>query len=321
MASRYRVYVTDQVFPDLGIERGILAQIGATLTVASGDRDAVLTQVADADALLNTYLPLDARAISRLQHCRVIARYGIGTDNVDVEAARAGGIVVTNVPDYCVEEVAAHALSLLLALLRRVPEADALVRGGGWGVQSLRPIQRLSEVSVGLVGYGRISRRLAEMLRPLGVRLLVHDPYVDRESAPGVDLVGLEDLLAGSDAVSLHCPLTEETRGLIGAEQLARMREDAILVNTSRGPLVVLGDLLAALRGGTIRGAGLDVFPEEPPDAALFEGVPGLLLTPHVAYYSEAAIRESERKAATQIVKVLSGQPPDYPVAMPEGRR
>lgn len=309
----FQVVVTDQVFPDVETERDLLAGIGASLTVAEGGREQVLDLAREADALLNTYMPMDADAIGRLERCRIIARYGIGVDNVDLQAARRTGIVVTNVPDYCVEEVATHTLALLLALVRRVPEGDALVRGGGWGVAGLRPIARLSELTVGLVGYGRIARRLASVLRAMGAGLLVHDPYVDR-AEHGARLVGLDELLAASDVVSLHCPLTPATRGLIDAAALGRMKRDAILINTCRGPIVVLDDLLEALRRGGIRAAALDVFDPEPPDAGRLAGVPNLLLSPHAAFYSEAAVKESQRKAATQVIKVLTGEAPDYPV-------
>ncbi len=311
--ATYRVLVTDQVFPDVEIETALLAEVGAELEVATGGVDEVRERGSDADALLNTYLPIDRATIQRLGRCRIIARYGIGVDNVDLEGAREAGIVVTNVPDYCVEEVAAHTLALLLALLRRLPEADAKVRAGGWGLEGLRPIARLSELSVGLVGYGRIARRLAASLQELGMSILMHDPHVTPE--PGWPLmVSLEELLASTDAVSLHAPLTPETRGLMGAEELATMRPHSVLVNTSRGPLVRLPALLEALRKGVIRGAALDVFEQEPPDAGQFRDVPGLLVTPHMAYYSEAAIQESQRKAAIQVAKVLTGQRPDYPV-------
>lgn len=309
----FQVIVTDQVFPDVDTERELLAGIGARLTVADGGRERVLDLAGEADALLNTYMPMDADAIGRLGRCRVIARYGIGVDNVDLDAARRAGIVVTNVPDYCVEEVATHTLALLLALVRRIPQGDALVRGGGWGTAGLRPIARLSELTVGLVGYGRIARRLAGALHAMGAGLLVHDPYVDRVE-DGTRLVGLDELLAASDVVSLHCPLTPATRGLIDAAALVRMKRDAILINTCRGPIVVLDDLLAALRRGGIRAAALDVFDPEPPDAGKLADVPNLLLSPHAAFYSEAAVKESQRKAATQVIKVLTGEAPDYPV-------
>lgn len=304
--------VTDQVFPDVDFERAALVEIGAELGVASGDRSAVIDAVEGADALLNTYLPVDADMIDRLTKCKIIARYGIGTDNVDLAAARDAGIVVTNVPDYCVEEVAAHAVAMLLAQWRRLPEGAQALDRGGWGVDDLRPIGRLSEATIGIVGLGRIGRAVAALLAPFGAHLLGHDPFVD--SLPGVETVGLEELLARSDAVTLHSPLLPETRGMIAADQLAAMPDNAILVNVSRGPLVVLADLIDALRNGVIRAAALDVFEQEPPDPAVLRGVPGLLATPHSAFYSESALRESQRKAVTQVIKVLTGQEPDYRV-------
>ena len=310
--ARFRVVVTDQVFPSVDVERELLAAADADLAVATGDREEVLAAAADADALLNTYFPVDADAMKRLERCRIIARYGIGVDNIDLDAAREHDIVVTNVPDYCVEEVAAHAVAMILALLRRLPDGEAELRGGGWGIDELRPIKRLSDTTIGVVGLGRIGRRVAELLRPFGVRLLGQDPYVSE--LDGVKVVDLDELLATSDVVTLHCPLLPQTRGLINAERLATMPSQSVLVNTSRGPLVVLDDLLDALRGRRIRAAGLDVFETEPVDPARLEGVPGLLATPHMAFYSDAALAESQNKAATQIIKVLRGEQPDYQV-------
>jgi D-3-phosphoglycerate dehydrogenase / 2-oxoglutarate reductase len=310
--ARYRVVVTDQVFPSVDLERGLLADIDAELEVASGDRDEVLARAEGADALLNTYFPVDADAMDRLPKCRIIARYGIGVDNIDLDAARERGIVVTNVPDYCVEEVAAHAVAMTLSLLRRIPEGQAVVRDGGWGIDRLRPIKRLSETTVGVVGLGRIGRRVAELFRAFDANVVGHDPYVTE--LPGATLLDLDDLLATSDAVTLHCPLLPQTRGLIDAAKLSRMPSHAVLVNTSRGPLVVLDDLLDALRRQTIRGAALDVFEQEPVDAERLADVPSLLATPHMAFYSDAALAESQTKAATQVVKVLTGDQPDYQV-------
>jgi D-3-phosphoglycerate dehydrogenase len=316
--ARFRVVVSDQTFPDTDTERALLAEIGAELEVATGDRAAVLEQARTADALLNTYMPFDAEAIGKLERCRIIARYGIGVDNIDLDAARQAGITVTNVPDYCVEEVATHALALILALVRKLPQGDAAVRAGTWSVAPLRPMARPSELTVGLVGYGRIARRLVRSLRALEMRIVVHDPYVRPDehgrTPDGLPLVALEDLLAGVDVVSVHCPLTPQTRGMIDASALARMQASAVLANTSRGPIVVHDDLVAALRKGQIRAAALDVLEHEPPDVATLEDVPNLLVTPHAAFYSEAAVRESQRKAATQVVRVLTGEPPDYRV-------
>src|SRR5579875_1576454 len=269
----YRVVLTDQVFPSVDTERELLATIDATLEVASGERAQILQAAAGADAILTTYYPLDRAFIEGLERCRVIARYGIGVDNIDLAAAAERGIVVTNVPDYCIEEVGAHTVALVLALLRRVPAGAAIVAAGGWGIEGVRPIRRLSTLVLGLVGTGRIGRWVA----------------------------------------GAHGPLTEATRGLIGTDELARMKRSAVLVNTSRGPLVQFGALRAALEAGEIAGAALDVFETEPPTLPS-PAVPNLLATPHMAFYSEEALAESQVKAATQVVKVLSGEPPDYPV-------
>ncbi len=311
--ARFKVVVTDQVFPSVEIERRLLAEIGADLEIADGTAAGVAAAAADADALLNTYLPIDASLLGHLSRCRIVARYGIGVDNIDLEAARQAGITVTNVPDYSVQEVAAHSLALILSLARKLPRADALVREGKWGIEHLRPIRRLSELTFGLVGFGRIARQLGASIGSLGGNLLVSDPYL--QPADGLPpVVSLDELVAGSDVISIHAPATPETRGMFDAERISRMRPGAILINTSRGPLVVLDDLIAALRSGHLGGAALDVFEQEPPDPARLQDVPNLLVSPHMAYYSEESLQESQRKAAGQVVKVLMGLEPDYPV-------
>jgi D-3-phosphoglycerate dehydrogenase len=310
--QHFKVVVTDQVFPSVDIERDALTAIGARLEVADGTPEGVLRLGSDADGLLNTYMPITQQLLGGLPHVKIVARYGIGVDNVDVEAASAVGVTVTNVPDYSVEEVAAHALALMLSLIRRLPQADTMTRSGGWGIRELRPIARVSSLTFGLLGFGRIARRLAESLWTLGGQVLAYDPYV--REAPRVALVTLDELLARSDVISVHAPLTEETRGLVDARFLAKMRPGGIIVNTSRGPLVALDDVIDALRSGHLRAAGLDVFDKEPLDPQRVAGVPNLLVTPHMAYYSEQSLQESQRKAVTQVIKVLQGQAPDYPV-------
>lgn len=308
--AQYRVVLTDKVFPETRIEEAILKDVGATLEIPEGDRNAVIDQARHADALLNTYMPLDRDAIMGLTRCKIIARYGIGVDNIDLAAAREAGILVTNVPDYCVEEVATHSLAMMLALIRRIPEGDRAVRAGEWGVQTVSPIRRMSELTVGVIGLGRIGKKVADAVRHLGAQVLAYDPIVGPTS--GVGLVELPALLSRSDVVTLHCPLTPGTRGLIGREQFEAMRAQAVLVNTSRGGLVVQRDLINALREGQIAGAALDVFEEEPPNPHELASTPGLILTPHVAFYSDAAIAESQRKAATQVARALTGRSPEY---------
>jgi D-3-phosphoglycerate dehydrogenase len=211
--------------------------------------------------------------------------------------------------------VAAHALAMILSLCRRLQAADQLVRSGGWGIESLRPIRRISDLTFGLVGYGRIAPRVAASLETLGASVVVHDPYVAPTDG-GPRLVTFDELVAASDVMSVHAPLTEATRGMFDRSVFDRVRPGAVFVNTSRGPLVVLEDLITSLRSGQLGGAGLDVFEREPADTELLDGVPNLLLTPHMAYYSEESLQESGRKAATQVVKALTGQPVDYPVSI-----
>jgi D-3-phosphoglycerate dehydrogenase len=310
----FTVVVTDQVFPSVETEARLLAGIGAELLVADGTAAGVAAVAAGADALLNTYLPVTDELLAQVPGCKIVARYGIGVDNVDLAAAQRRGVVVTNVPDYSVEEVAVHTLGLLLSLVRRLADAARLVAGGGWGLDGLRPIRRMSGLRVGLVGFGRIARLLASYLAALGCQVVVHDPFVT--PGPGIPpLVTLAELLAECDAVSLHAPLTPATRGLIGAAELAAMKPGAVLVNTARGPLVDVDALVAALRAGQIRAAALDVLDAEPPaPGRIPHDLPNLLVTPHMAYYSEESIAESQRKAATQVIKVLTGGEPDYPV-------
>lgn len=310
----FRVVVTDQVFPDVDLERQLIERAGGTLHVATGDREAVLRQCEDADALLNTYLPFSASDLARLTRCRVIARYGIGVDNIDLPAAKARGIAVTNVPDYCVEEVAIHTVTLILALVRKLRAADELVRGGGWGASSLGEMRRLSTLTLGLLGYGRIARTVAATLGPLTAGVVVYDPFVTvAESSHR--LVDLSELAATADIVSVHCPLTPETRGLVDAKLIARMKPGALFVNTSRGPIVVIEDVVQALRDGHLGGAGLDVFATEPPDSTPFAPLPNLVVSPHSAFYSREAIAESQLKATTQVLKALRGEVLDYRVS------
>jgi D-3-phosphoglycerate dehydrogenase len=305
-----KVLLTDQVFPSVEMERRLLREAGHELVIASTP-DQLRSHLGDADAVLTTYQPLPEELLDTMKKAKIIARYGIGVDNIDLKAAASRGIVVTNVPDYCVEEVAAHAVAMALALHRRLADADASVHAGHWGVDSVRPIRRLSTLTAGFLGFGRIGRKVASTMTTFGCRIVAHDPYAtDLPSTVGP--VGLEELLAQSDILFLHAPLTPETRGIINTESIDLLPECAIVINVARGPLVVLEDLLAALRQGRLGGAGLDTFPTEPLDPAVLADVPNLLVTPHTAYYSEEAITESQRKATMQVIKVLAGEEADY---------
>jgi D-3-phosphoglycerate dehydrogenase len=312
------VAVTDHPFPDLEPTGEVLAPLGAEIRVsASVGAGDVLAVAQEADAVINTYAQLPGELIDRFERCRIIARTGIGIDTVDLEAATAKGIVVTNVPEYCEDEVSDHAMALMLALARNVTRGNTLVHGGGWDLAAVKPIHRVRGRTVGLVGFGKIARLVATKAQGFGLDVLAFDPYVDPAEAAALDvgLVSFEELLARSDFVSVHAPLTPQTRNLIGAEALAKMRPEAVVVNTARGGLVDVAALAEALDRGSIAGAGLDVLPDEPPAADLpLYGQPNVILTPHTAFYSEESVLDLQVKAAQQVLLVLSGEDPVYPV-------
>jgi D-3-phosphoglycerate dehydrogenase / 2-oxoglutarate reductase len=309
--KRFKVVMTSQLYPSVEIERRMLDEIGAHLEIASGERSDIASRAADADALLTHFAQIDADLISQLTQCKVIARYGIGVDCIDLEAAAARGIVVTNVPDYCVEEVATHTLACLLCLQRNILAADHLVRAGGWSLSGQRPLRRLSTLTIGIIGIGRIGRMIASSLAGLGCSIVVYDPYANGH-LDGLELLPLDEVLRRADALLLHVPLTNETKGMIGAEQFEMMRPECLIVNTSRGGLIVQDDLIEALRTGRIAGAALDVFDIEPIDPRTIEDVPNLVVTPHMAYSSAEATEESQRKATAQVIAVLTGSRPEY---------
>jgi D-3-phosphoglycerate dehydrogenase len=313
------VAVTDHVFPDLDQERTLLAEAGHELRFGrnAASVDEVRDAVAGADAVLNCYAPMPAEVIRGLDRCVVIARYGIGLDTVDLDQASAKGILVTNVPDYCIDEVSDHALALILSLARGVTLLGRKVRSGSWSPTDARPLHRQRGRTLGLVGFGRIARALAAKAAPLGYRVVTTDPFVPEEAVrqAGAEPMTLEALLAEADVVSIHAPLTAESTHLIGVEELALMKPGAILVNTSRGPLVDLDALRAALAEGRLGGAGLDVLEVEPPaadDPLLHRD--DVIVTPHAAFYSEESLRELQRKAVEQVIEALAGRTPPYAV-------
>lgn len=324
MASNPRVVIVDSHIYDFGDqsagERAVWEALGATVHLARcNSEEDIIETCLDADILVyfGLYTPFTEKVLSQLPKCRLIARYGIGMDSVDLAAATKHGIVVSNAAEYCVPEVADHATALILSLARRVTMLDRFVRAGKWAgaTSHTGPIIRLAQQTVGFVGFGRIARHAARNMVNIFGTLLAYDPYVSQEQADGyqVRLVSMDELLAQADYVSVHTPLMPQTRGLIGAVQLAKMKPTAYLINTSRGPVVDEAALIAALQAKQIAGAALDVFDPEP----LVENSPlremeNVILTPHTAAYSEQAIADL-RAAVTQTVSdVIEGYLPRH---------
>ncbi len=314
-----RVVVTDWTFPNLDTERSILADLGVDFEAyqARGENE-LIEAVAGADALLVQFAPITANVMAALEGCRVLVRYGVGVDNVDLEEAARHGVPVAYVPDYCMEEVADHTTALMLAMLRRLPTYDGSVRSHQWDAAGVGgAMTPLSEATVGLIGLGRIGSEVRERLRPFGCRVVVHDPFLVAHQAEvlGVELVALESLLADADAISLHAPLTPASQHLLGADSLALVKPTAVIVNTSRGPLIDTEALAAALRDGRLGGAALDVFEEEPlPADSPLRDCPNLLLTPHAAWYSSRSMDRLQRLAAEEVRRALLGEPLRCPV-------
>ncbi|MDB6094355.1 MAG: D-3-phosphoglycerate dehydrogenase [Verrucomicrobia bacterium] len=309
----YRVLVTDHGFPNLRHEETIITAAGAELVVAQcKTAEDVIAAAREADALLVQWAPINAAVVAALTRCKVIVRYGIGVDNVDLAAAKARGIPVCNIPDYGVHEVAEHAVSLALSLARQLPMIDRRLRSGTWKITPDKPMPALRESTFATAGFGRIARTAHEMMHGFGGKRIAYDPYVKAEAmqAAGVEKVELEALFTRSDILSLHLPLTPETKHFVNAARLAQMKKHAIVVNTARGPLVDTVALAAALQGGVIAAAGLDVYEKEPveKDHPLF-ACPNALLTSHVAWYSESSIPRLQHLAAEEAVRGLRGEP------------
>ncbi|HEU0201607.1 MAG TPA: C-terminal binding protein, partial [Burkholderiaceae bacterium] len=314
MPAAYRVVVIDGGYDRYDTERRILAPLGADVVVdpCEGDAARVAVAIADADAVLVRESPVRRDAIERAPRLRAIVRYGIGVDNVDLEAARARKVAVANVPDYGSEEVSDQALALLLAVVRRVAARDRAVRAGAWNVSRAEKMYRIAGRALGLVGYGRIARALERKLRGLGVtRVLVYDPFAD--AIAGVERVDPDTLCREADYISLHAPLTPDTKHLLSAARFALMKPTAIVVNTARGGLIDEAALVEALKQDRIFGAGIDVYEAEPPRAGhpLF-ALDNAVLSDHTGWYSEESVEELQTKAAEEVARVLRGEPPRH---------
>ena len=312
--ERLKVVVTDHVFGSFDAEREVLAAVNADLIVLQCKTVAeLLPHIADADGLLNTYLAgIDGTVFAAAPKLRAVVRYGIGVDTIDIPEATRRRILVANVPDYCVDEVADHAMAHFLALNRKLGLSDRRVKSGEWSLAYVKPVKALRQMRVGIIGFGRIGRAVAARLKAFGSEVVFADPQVTA-SVDGCAAVDLDTLLATCDGIIVQCPATPATRGLIGREAFAKMRRQPILVNCARGEVVDTDALVDALKAGVVSGAGLDVLVDEaavvkqPHPLKDFDTV---LLTPHSAWFSAAAIPTLQRRAAEEMALALSGRRP-----------
>jgi len=315
------VLITDYPWSDLEIERAILGEAGLSLVagparMSPAAQIEALTLAHDPVAIMSCWARLSAQAIANAPSLRHIARLGVGLDNIDVAAATARGVLVTNLPDYCVEEVSDHAVALLMAWARGLIPLDREIKQGRWEPASVG-LHRMRDLCAGIVGYGRIGRRAAEKLSGFGMRVLASGRAPILDAGPGVEAAAFDELLAQSDAVIICAPLTEATRHLFDDRRLGQMRRGAFLVNVTRGGLVDNDALVRALQRGHLSGAGLDVVEGEPHPPADLTGRADVIVTPHVAFSSASSVTELRTRVSQEIVRVHLGQAPQQPCNRP----
>jgi D-3-phosphoglycerate dehydrogenase len=313
------IAVTDSVFPSLDPAKAALAHLNPTFRMSkSGNADDILEVAKDADAILVTYAKITPEIIAQLTRCKAIGRFGLGVDNIDLPAAKAKGIAVNYVPDYCIREVSDHTMALLLALIRKIPLSNKLVQAGRWEMPAVVPIRRIEGTVLGLVGFGHIPRLVAPKAQAFGIKVIAFDPYAKPElfKTAGVESVDFDTLLQRSDYISVHAPLMPATRGMMNAAAFAKAKKGVLIVNTARGPLIDEPALIAALDAGQVGGAGLDVVTAEPlaKDSSLL-GRDNVIVSPHTAFYSIEALDELQSKCASDVARVLGGEKAVYPIS------
>ena len=309
--KRPKVVITDCDHPSVEIERKVFSEIDLEFVLAyCNTEDEVIEAAKDADGIINQYAPITKRVIKSLKKCKVIARYGVGVDNIDIEAATEYGIIVANVPDYCVDEVSTHAMALILSCARGITLLDNKIRDKKWDFTLAKPLFRTKGKTLGLFGLGRIARAVAQKASGFGFKIIAYDPYVSKVDDE-IELVEFSKLLSNSDFISIHSPLTDETRHLFGENKLRAMKKTAYLINTSRGPIVDEEALYNILKKRWIAGAALDVMEKEPPDwENLLLKLDNLIITPHISFYSEESYVELKTKTAKAVLSVLKGKLP-----------
>jgi D-3-phosphoglycerate dehydrogenase len=309
------IVITDCDHPSVQIERKVLEEQGFTVVLEQcRTEEDVIEKCQEAAGIINQYAPLTEKVLSSLPNCKVIVRYGVGVDNVDLDAASDVGIQICNVPDYGVEEVSDHALALIFTLARKINLLSNQVKKNNWDFQTSRPIRRLKDLTMGVVGLGRIGQATARKAIGMGWNVIGFDSKRE-DTIEGVTHVSFQELIEKADLISIHVPLTEDTHHLFNQEVFSKMKNSAVVVNTARGPIVDEQALVEALRNGEIAGAGIDVMEKEPPemDHPLFQ-FDNLIVTPHAAWYSEEASHDLKQKAAEEAANVVLGNSPRNPV-------
>lgn len=324
--NKLKIVFTDYYYPHNNIEVDILKRLGdveivdCTKLFPGGikDEDRIIEYAADADAIIVQFAKMSRRVIERLERCKIISRYAIGMDVIDVKAAKEKGIVVANVPDYCIEEVSDTAIAHIFNCVRKISLSNDLVHQEKWVFTNIKPVHRFSSLTVGLLAFGNISRKVAEKLRSFGVSILAYDPYFKQQDKyPWVTFLSLEELLSRSDIISMHIPLNEESHHLLNRERFGLMKKGVIIVNTSRGGLIDEVALAEAIDAGIVAGAGLDVL--EYPDEEYYKSILAkysdkVCITNHFGWYSEEALVELQTKTAMNVYEMLKNGKPLYQV-------
>jgi D-3-phosphoglycerate dehydrogenase len=320
-SEKFKVVITEcpSIRGEPDFERETLRRVGANvILLRTKDEIEILEATRDADVVLCDAAQITEKIICNFEKVCGIVEYGIGYDNIDVDAATAEGIYVCNIPDYCISEVADHALSLILSLMRKIPWINQLTKEGRWeeikrDFDNFRPLPNLESQTAGVIGFGKIGKNVVKRLKSFGLKVLVYDPYVSESQITlgGAESTDLDDLLRRSDIVTLHTPLTNETYHMIGEKEMNLMKRTAMLINTSRGPVIDQKALYKALKDGRIALAGLDVLEEEPPrpDDGLLQ-LSNVIVTPHIAYFSERSDRVIREYAVEEVIRILEGRRP-----------
>ena len=314
-----KALITDYVWPNIDVESEVLRAGGVEPIIAPDTSEQTLAELAtDVDVIMFCFAQVTGNVLRTAEKCMVASRYGIGVDNIDIPTATELGIVVTNVPDYCMDEVTDHAIGMILALNRRLGQHDSEVKRGGWASVVLnQPMHRTRGATLGILGFGRIGRSIADKAVGFGMNIVAYDPLIEpgqtitMESGDSVEIISFEDVLRRSHFITVHTPLTPETEGMIGSDQLATMMPGSIIVNCARGGIIQEQALADALHSRHLAGAGLDVVePAPPPDDHPLLSAPNIIITPHTAFFSQASTIELERRTAQEALRVLNGNPP-----------